>query len=72
LPDCIFEYHKSKFCYISKTSWWIMLVYLWLFVEFSCHLVYFDTYICFHFDMLFQEKSGNPVCNLLPFPLSAL
>jgi hypothetical protein len=20
LPDCIFEYHKSKFCYISKTS----------------------------------------------------
>jgi hypothetical protein len=69
LPDGIFSNQKSKFGKFWRVLQWKMLVYfmdIWPLLRpiglFYAHLAYFMViwYICPHFDMLYQEKSGNP------------
>jgi hypothetical protein len=69
LPDCIFSNKNPSLGEYLRILQWKMCVYfinIWPILRpigiFYAHFVYFTViwYICFHFGLLYQEKSGNP------------
>jgi hypothetical protein len=72
MPDGLFSNQKYHFGKFWRVLHWKLLVYfiaIWSILRqcgiFCAHLIHFIViwYIFSRFGMLYQEKSGNPVCD---------